>query len=83
LGICCPRRGTLIRLGAPVRLRRLETCGSPDEPGLREGLDFHGDPADRMIVATALSEGTRIITADDSILGWGGPLGRYDARRLI
>jgi len=42
---------------------------------------FHGDPADRMIVATALSLGAMLVTADESILTWKGPLGRLDARR--
>ena len=41
--------------------------------------DFHGDPADRLIVATAL-EGQRLATADRRILDWGGPLDRVDVR---
>ena len=50
--------------------------------GVRAGLlpDLHGDPADRIIVATAL-EGHRLVTADRRILGWGGRLERVDARR--
>lgn len=40
--------------------------------------DFHADPADRMIVATAL-EGHRLVTADRRILGWRGPLNRIRA----
>ncbi len=31
---------------------------------------FHGDPADRMIVATAMEIGASLITADDKILAW-------------
>ena len=48
----------------------------------RAGLltEMHGDPADRIIVATAL-EGHRLITADDRILGWSGDLNRLDARK--
>jgi PIN domain nuclease of toxin-antitoxin system len=42
---------------------------------------LHGDPADRMIVATALSMGAALVTADHSILGWGGSLKLHDARR--
>ena len=42
--------------------------------------DFHADPADRLIVATAL-EGHELITADERILGWPGTLSRMDARR--
>ena len=47
----------------------------------RAGLltEMHGDPADRIIVATAL-EGHRLVTADDRILRWGGDLNRLDAR---
>lgn len=47
----------------------------------RAGLlpNIHGDPADRIIVATAL-EGHRLVTADGKILRWPGPLGRLDAR---
>ena len=40
---------------------------------------FHADPADRIIVATAL-DGHRLLTADERILGWHGNLDRMDAR---
>ena len=40
--------------------------------------DLHADPADRLIVATAL-EGHRLVTADERILGWAGPLSRVRA----
>ena len=42
--------------------------------------DFHADPADRIIVATAMS-GHRLVTADERILAWGGTLDRLDARQ--
>lgn len=42
---------------------------------------FHGDPADRMIVATSLSTGATLVTADDAILSWRGKLKIQDARR--
>ena len=42
--------------------------------------NFHPDPADRIIVATAL-EGHRLLTADELILGWSGSLDRLDARK--
>ena len=47
----------------------------------RAGLleDMHGDPADRLIVATALG-GHRLVTADELILAWPGKLNRLDAR---
>lgn len=37
-----------------------------------------GDPADRLIVATAL-EGHQLLTADRRILDWSGQLNRLDA----
>ena len=47
----------------------------------RAGLlpDVHGDPADRIIIATAL-EGHRLMTADQRILDWSGSMSRLDAR---
>jgi len=36
----------------------------------RLGRSFHGDPADRLIVATALLESARIITKDRKILDY-------------
>lgn len=42
--------------------------------------NFHADPADRIIVATAL-RGHRLVTADERILSWGGSLDRLDARQ--
>jgi PIN domain nuclease of toxin-antitoxin system len=52
------------------------------ETGVRAArlADFHGDPADRLIVATALA-GHRLVTADERILGWPGVLLTHDARR--
>ena len=46
----------------------------------RAGLlaDMHGDPADRLIVATAL-QGHQLVTADRRILGWPGQLNRLNA----
>ncbi len=41
---------------------------------------FHGDPADRIIMATAL-DGHRLLTGDQRILAWGGNLDRLDARK--
>ena len=50
--------------------------------GVRAGLlpDLHGDPADRIIVATAM-DGHQLVTADRRILEWDGPLDRFDARQ--
>jgi PIN domain nuclease of toxin-antitoxin system len=32
--------------------------------------DFHGDPADRIIVSTALTLGLPLVTADEKIIRW-------------
>ena len=40
---------------------------------------FHADPADRIIVATAL-EGHSLVTSDERILAWSGSMNRLDAR---
>lgn len=52
------------------------------EIGLRAGSlqDFHGDPADRIIVATA-QEGHQLLTSDRKILNWSGPLQTIPANR--
>ena len=39
---------------------------------------LHGDPADRLIVATALNS-HQLVTADRRILDWSGNLHRLDA----
>ncbi len=44
-------------------------------------MPFHGDPADRFIVATAIDEEGTLITADERILTWEGALERQDAAR--
>ena len=51
------------------------------EIGIRAAtmVDFHADPADRIIVATARG-GHRLVTADERILAWSGNLDRLDAR---
>lgn len=52
------------------------------EIAARAGLlpNMHGDPADRLIVATALA-GHRLVTADQRILDWSGRLSRLDAAK--
>ena len=42
--------------------------------------DIHGDPADRIIVATAL-EGHLLVTSDRKILDWPGRMLRFNARQ--
>ena len=41
---------------------------------------LHGDPADRIIVATTLLRKAVLITADRKLLEWSGQLERHDAR---
>ena len=47
---------------------------------LAGSLDYpRGDPADRLIIATALDGGHQLVTADRVILDWPGPLNRLRA----
>jgi len=41
---------------------------------------MHDDPADRLIVATALNLGASLAPSDARLLAWKGPLARIDAR---
>lgn len=41
---------------------------------------FHPDPADRFIVATAVALDAELVTADERILSWDGPVRLRDAR---
>ena len=52
------------------------------EIGIRANAltDFHADPADRIIVATAMN-GHQLVTADHRILNWPGGLQCLDAAR--
>ncbi len=43
--------------------------------------NFHGDPADRMIVATALRNSAILVTADKRILSWEKLPRKLDATR--
>ncbi len=42
---------------------------------------FHGDSADRMIIASAVNSNAALCTADKKILSWKNPAQRIDARR--
>ena len=44
-------------------------------------LDLHGDPAGRLIVATAQMKGAVLLTADQPLPQWNNALVRCDARR--
>ena len=43
-------------------------------------MEMHSDPADRIIVATASLTRSTLVTADQRILEWRGPLRSIDAR---
>ena len=43
--------------------------------------NFHRDPADRFIMATALDRNLPLMTADKKILEWEGTLNRLDASK--
>jgi PIN domain nuclease of toxin-antitoxin system len=46
------------------------------------GLEnFHGDPADRLIAASALVSGATLCTADTQILSWSRKLSLLDANK--
>ena len=42
---------------------------------------FHGDPADRIITATAYINGLVLLTADQQILQWNNQCALQDARK--
>jgi PIN domain nuclease of toxin-antitoxin system len=42
---------------------------------------LHGDPADRLIIATAIFHGATLITADRALLSWSNALPRQDAAK--
>lgn len=60
-------------------LQELPVCGEIGIAAVRLD-DFHPDPADRIITATATLRRATLVTADDRILEWSGPLLRLDAR---
>jgi PIN domain nuclease of toxin-antitoxin system len=81
-------RGRL-KIGQPIAIwrRSLFDLGLQEMPldgevaivaGELEGL--HGDPADRIIIATSILSNATLLTADQSILDWPGSLKRLDAR---
>lgn len=43
--------------------------------------DFHGDRADRMIVATAINSAATLCTADQKILAWNHDVVRVNAKQ--
>ena len=67
------------QIALSLGIRELPLTG---EIGIRAAeLDgLPGDPADRMITATAMAQGATLMTADSRILEWTGQLSRHDAR---
>ncbi len=58
-------RDAAIRNGAREEVIDGEIAGYAGElPG------SHGDPADRLLVATAIVRGLTLVTGDDTLLGW-------------
>jgi len=77
-----------IRIELDIRRLELLHNGLLDIPlesstALKAGQlqDFHGDPADRIIVATALEHAAALVTADRKILDWNKRLQTIDATR--
>ena len=69
-------RDQLLALG----LRELPVTGEIAILGAElEGL--HGDPADRIIAATAIRHDATLITADDKLLRWQHQMKRQDAEQ--
>ena len=60
-------------------LTEIPVCG---DVGIEAAMleDFHSDPADCIITATASLHRATLLTADRRILDWKGPLHRIDAR---
>jgi PIN domain nuclease of toxin-antitoxin system len=68
-------RASVLRLG----VREVAVDGAIGiEANNLQGL--HRDPADRLIVATAVGLGASLVTSDSKLLSWRGPLACIDAR---
>lgn len=88
-GCTGPRRGRLALPEAVTDWRRAVLRHGLIEHPVDGGVairaaeidDLHRDPGDRLIVASALKLGATLVTADERLLAWSGPLDRLDARR--
>jgi PIN domain nuclease of toxin-antitoxin system len=83
-------RKARLSLPVPVRTWRAEMLDAgvgelplDGETGClaEELVGLNKDPADRLIMATALRAGAALLTADRDLLAWPGRLERIDARR--
>ena len=71
-----------ITMALPPAAWRRDLLGLDGEIGIASAqLDLHGDPADRIIAATAQLKGAMLMTADRQLLQWNQALERCDARR--
>lgn len=83
------RKGRLeLHIEIDVWRRELLDSGLQEIPvsgaiAIRAGsfIDFHGDPADRLIVASALENSASLVTADEKILHWKRLPAIIDARQ--
>jgi PIN domain nuclease of toxin-antitoxin system len=81
------KKGRLRSLKDPgEQRRRMLSAGVLELPltgdialGAVELPNLHGDPADRFIVAPAITHEAMLLTADDALLGWRSKLKRHDA----
>ena len=82
------RRGRL-KIGQPIAIWRrslfdlgLQEISLNGEIAIVAGelKGLHGDPSDRIIMATSILSDATLLTADQSILDWHGSLKRLDAR---
>lgn len=67
-------------LAPPFQLEPIHPAIAIESCRLR---DFHGDPADRLIVATAIETGVPLITSDRSILEWNTAHARIQCIPLV
>ena len=87
LAMLAGKKRVVITVSAKALRRRILEQGIREialdgSMGLAAGelAGLHGDPADRMIVATTMAIDATLMTADESLLGWSGPLTTLDAR---
>jgi PIN domain nuclease of toxin-antitoxin system len=80
LGMSTHAWATAIQASNRMRIADLSPAAAVDAGELPD--DIHGDPADRLLIATARSSGCTIVTADRKILGYGkaGHVRAIDAR---
>ena len=58
----------------PSSRERIRTAWGQCSVAAAALAEFHSDPADRFIAATAMGRAATLITADQAMLRWPGPL---------